>query len=438
MLSSTWKVSEWDAFRYAEDNGATARSIYDESPIETSFNTVGKIGNAMGKAIASPEVFVRSIAFMTYAHALKNSKKIKSDIEAFQIAEEYTNKSMVDYRASERPMLFSKLGIMGNFLNTLQTYPASFYNQWNYFAREFAKGNPGPFVAAFALQYALAGAMGLPYANDLFKMYEFLKDNLLSTKYWQKAQENKFFSNPKLWMMENFGSASVYGALSDKTGLGLTSRVTAPGVVDMVQAPGGPAYEIGKQAVNIGKAAMDPTNSTKVAQAVHSVAPVGLQGLIETDPMMEGITYEAPRSDGRRVITSTSDVGEHKGVYARTPEEMTIRKFGFRSQPEVVERELGYITNKNTKLGERKAKDLVGTFYDAVKRGDKKEATELYEVYTKITGNGISDAALEQQIKENYFTTMERATTATKSVTAMQNVKRMQEILKQIKEEHGK
>ena len=422
-----WPDSEFytNAFKYAEDNGVTARSVYDESPVETSFSKVGQAANLAGKTMTVPETFVRAMAYMTYVQQLKDSGKFKTDEALFQKAEELVNMSMVDYRETERPLMFSKMGTTGNFLNTLQTFPMSFYNQWNFYAREAAKGNVGPLLSAIVLQGTIAGAMGIPGFDDLEKLYMFLKDSL-PAKEWQKLQESEFFADPKMWMLKNLGQSAVYGVLSDKTGLGMTSRVAAPGAGAMLQSPAGPITDIAKQAMNVGKAALDPTNTTKLAQAAMSVAPVGLQGALETAPFMEGITH-----NGANYLRST-DLADRKGGYVRTPEEEAIRKWGFRSQKEVATRDITYAQDRASKTAREKSQTIPDKFYDALRRGKIDEAKELNIVYTKLTGKSIDDKQMENQIREEMFDAVQRSKNAAKSLEAIKNIKRMDDLLKEI------
>lgn len=60
--------------------------------------------------------------------------------------------AMGDYRSGERPMVFSKLGGVGELMGTLQTFPMNYYNQWNWAVRESLRGNVVPAVTMFAMQ----------------------------------------------------------------------------------------------------------------------------------------------------------------------------------------------------------------------------------------------------------------------------------------------
>lgn len=421
-----------DAFRYAEDNGVTARSVYDEAPVEESFNKFKRyVVNPAQKVTNFAETLVRSTAFMTFAEFLHSSGKYKNQSELFQKAEELTNMSMVDYRETERPLGFSKAGAAGNLANTLQTFPVSFYNQYAYMLGQVKKGGMAgilPLLTMLAVHYGMAGMMGVPGFDDADKLYRWMRDNALPDETWNKAMKSPFFSDPKMWMLDNWGQGAVYGELSDESGIGMTSRVAAPGGGAMIQAPGGPILDIAGQIGSVASAAMDPTNTTKLGQAAMKVAPVGLQGLLETAPFMKDITY-VERPDGTKVYMRASDLKDRKGGYARTPEETEMRKFGVRSQKEVLTRDVGYSTAQANQTINTKTGEIMDKFYDAVRRGDTKKVKSLATLYTDVSGKEISTPALEAQIKEEFYTDIEKQSTRNASPRQLMNAAKMQKLL---------
>jgi GNAT superfamily N-acetyltransferase len=421
-----------DAFRYAEDNGVTARSVYDEAPVEESFNKFKRYAvNPAQKVTNFAETLVRSTAFMTFAEFLHSSGKYKNQSELFQKAEELTNMSMVDYRETERPLGFSKAGAAGNLANTLQTFPVSFYNQYAYMLGQVKKGGMAgilPLLTMLAVHYGMAGMMGVPGFDDADKLYRWMRDNALPDETWNKAMKSPFFSDPKMWILDNWGQGAVYGELSDETGIGMTSRVAAPGGGAMLQAPGGPILDIAGQIGSVASALADPTNTTKLGQAAMKVAPVGLQGLLETAPFMKDITY-VERPDGTNVYMRTSDLKDRKGGYARTPEENEMRKFGVRSQKEVLTRDVGYSTALANQTMNTKSGEIMDKFYDAVRRGDTKKVKELATLYTDVSGKEISTPALEAQIKEEYYTDIEKQSTRNATPRQLMNAAKMQKLL---------
>lgn len=388
-----------DMFLYAEENGVTTRSVYDESQLASSFTVGGQLGGALSKTLTIPDAFTRGVAFATYAHMLKDSGMYKDMNALFQHAEDLTNASMVDYRQTERPLAFSKLGTAGNVLNTLQTYPLNFYNQYSYMLREVGKGNIAPMIAALGVQYLAAGAMGVPYAEDTYKLFTWIKDNHLPADMWAEAQKYPFLKDPKMWAIDNLGRSAVYGWLSENTGIGLTSRVAAPGVSNMIQAPGGALVDVGKQAASVGKAIIsDKPEAT--AQAIMDVIPVGLQGFYEMSPSNKGMTWE-PKANGMTGVYKTSDVGSKDVVFDRTPEEVQMRRMtGLKSQREVVERDLAYQTKKTQVLFNEKGGELVDKAAVAYIKGDRKEYTRLNNLYISLKGTDITTDQLFNKLLE--------------------------------------
>lgn len=411
-----------EAFKYAEDNGVTSRSIYDENPINQR-GVVSKAMEVAGKTMTVPETYVRSAAYMSFVHMLKDSKKFKTNAEVFQRAEELTNASMVDYRASERPMGFANMGVAGNALNTLQTFPINLYNQYRYFTKEAARGNVAPLIAMLSLQYAMAGAMGLPGFNDMDKLFGWAKEKLPDSA-WAKVKD----FDPKIWMIENLGESSVYGALSTESGVSMTNRLSAPGLGDMAVSPLAPGADLLKQAGNVASAVGDPMDPTKRAQAVHSITPTGLQGAVETKLFPEQFSVDRP--DGSKLWKKASDLSSRQGQYVRTPKEEQLRTMGLRSQREVLSNELGYKTRDMDRQVKDRSKSLVDKYYSAVRNGNMKRADEINTLYTKLNGSEITREHVETQMMDEYTSTLEKSSIAAKKIEALKGMARVNKIMK--------
>lgn len=416
-----------EAMKYAEDNGITTRSVLDESPIGNSFSTVGKVENLAGKTLSVPETALRSASFMTYFQLLRDSgkyaKTAEGRLQMLRDAEEAVNVAMGDYRSNERAMVFNQLGTVGNALNTLQTYPFNFYQQWNLVARKAAKGNVLPFMTMLAAQYYAAGAMGVPGFNDTSKLWDWMKDHM-PTKMWAKVRDVDL----KEAVLRAGGESALYGGLSVNSGLGLTSRVTAPGAGEMLSAPGGPIIDIAKQLGSLGALATNPMDKSKQTQALMDIAPTGLQGALETGPLRDRMSV--PSKNGQ-IYRKTTDVADRKGMYARSPEEETMRSFGIRSQKEVVTKDLAYSASKKASNANKRGMDLVNDIYDTARNGDAEGTKELITLYAQITGKPITNEQMKKQIMDEFTTAAQRATiNGTKQVEALKAVKQMQEFLK--------
>lgn len=430
------------AMQYAEDNGVTSRSIYDESPIENQFTVTGKVARGAGLTMTIPETYFRSMVFMTFVQYLKSSGKFTDEASLFKMAEERVNMAMTDYAQTERPMIFQKLGGLGNFLSTLQTFGINYYNQMSYFTREAAKGNPLPLVTMLTTQGLIAGTMGIPYAEDIYKSWMYMKDNWLSPGAWAKVQKNEFLSDPKLWAMENVGTWATYGAVADQLDLGITTRIAAPSMGQMAQSPAGPILDIAKQVGSVASAVGDPTNSTKWAQAAMNVAPVGLQGALETSPMMEGKTWvrrnrvdpETGEPINEKVYQRGSDIEAHSGEYTRNDRQEMMRRFGLRDQNEVLQRDLAYSSNRAEKAIKEQAKEVIKKAYDAIRREDQ-EAVQRYAIlYTELTGEELTNEMIEGALTREHLTGAERANSAEGTIRNFVQSARVRRILEKTKE----
>jgi hypothetical protein len=413
------------AFKYAEDNGVTSRSVYDESPINNR-GVVPTVARHLGKTMTVPETYIRSTAYMMFVNMLKDSKKFKGNETAlFQKAEQLTNASMVDYRSGERPMMFSKLGIAGDALNTLQTFPMNLYNQYRYFGTEALRGNPMPLVALLATQMFMAGAQGIPGFNDMDKLWGVIKESLPDSA-WAKVKD----FDPKVWAIDNLGEAAVYGAVSTLSGVNMTSRLSAPGISDMAVSPAAPVMDLAKQAGSVAQAAVDPTNMEKVAQATRNVFPTGTQGFLETVPFKG--QNAIPREDGTTLYKKATDLEDRQGRYARTPQEEKLRTLGLRSQREAFVTDLEYKASQTQKQTTERSKGMIEKYYSALRRGDDKKLAELQKIYTELNGVPISDQALETQLLEEYTTTLERSgITAGKKLEATKGLSRLHRMIKE-------
>lgn len=411
------------AMKYAEDNSVIARSIYDEAPIEASFGKTAQVGRALGKTITMPETIVRSVAYMTYANMLKSSGKFKNDMEIFRSAEEMVNMSMVDYRAGERAMLFDKLGTLGNAMNTLQTFPINYYQQWNWAAREARRKNPLPAAAMFATQAYIAGAMGVPGFSDTDKMWNFMKGLLAEhdPQTWDKVKNIDLKE-----MALSAGPSVLYGGLSEQSGVAFTSRASAPAGSEMMLAPGGPYVDFARQARDVTNALINPS-AQSATQAALSVALSGLQGGLETGPLKDQ-TSVVNQETKERIYGNPRDLADRKGQVSRTPEEENLRKWGLRSQREVVEKDAAFRASKLESDSKTVISGLPGRIYNELRNNNTEKAQNLMNLYFKLTGKEITDEQIENQALEEFTTSAQRTKMNATSIPGMLAIKRLQQI----------
>lgn len=411
------------AMKYAEDNSVVARSIYDEAPIASSFSKTTKIAQIGGKTITAPETVLRSIAYMTYVNMLKSSGKFKNDLDIFRLAEERTNISMADYRQGERAMLFDKLGTVGNAMNTLQTFPINYYQQWNWAAREAGKGNVLPAAVMFVTQAYVAGAMGIPGFADTDKLWNWMKGMAAehSPQLWDKMKDIDLKE-----IMLGMGNSALYGGLSEQSGISFTSRAAAPAGSEMLSSPLGPYQDFGRQLGDVGNAIVNPSAQSG-AQALLSVAPTGMQGALEVGPLKDQ-TSVINQETGKRVYGRTRDLASREGQVARSPQDELIRATGLRSQREVVERDQAYRLNKLQSDSNTVIAKLPNKIYNELRNNNMEKATDLINLYSRLSGSQISSQQIENEAMKEFTTSSQRATMGATTVPALVALKRLQQI----------
>jgi hypothetical protein len=147
--------------------------INNEGPI-SRFMPGGRLWNAITEAnITYPELALRSVTFSTWAHALADSGMPLK--EALGTAENFTRGALVDYRPIERPLIFGKMGFMGDIASTLTRFKANQLSQHVYFGKNAIKqGDITPLATLLGTSIAFAGASGLlgfAEANELYREY---------------------------------------------------------------------------------------------------------------------------------------------------------------------------------------------------------------------------------------------------------------------------
>ncbi len=417
------------AMKYAEDNSVTTRSIYDEAPIEQAYTPSGKAMRTATRVIATPETFLRSVAFMTYAKMLESTGKFTNDLDIFRLAEERVNMSMADYREGERAMAFGKMGTIGTAANTLTTFPINYYNQWSWAAREAKKGNVTPFVAMFATQYLMAGAMGVPGFQDMDTIWEFFKDSIKESApaAWAKVRNIDL----KRMTRDAVGNWGLYGAISEMSDVAMTSRAAAPAGTEMSVTPGAPFIDMAKQVGNVAGAAMDPMNAQKWAQAAYSSAPVGAQGYLETGPFKDFTSVQ--RGEGR-VYGKPNDMAAREGQVFRNPDDEAVRAFGLRTQSEQVERDFTYRTKKYKQDIDTVARSIVDKTYNTVRNGNMDKARDYIKLYTELTGKEMTPDMFQSRFMKEYTTGAERIGMDLTTVEGMVAYKRLKQLLEETKQ----
>jgi hypothetical protein len=414
------------ALEYAENNSVTNRSAYDETPIGQG-NVAGRV---VSSTVSLPDTYTRGIAYMSFVQHLHESGRFGPDQQGqmYKMAEDYTNVSMGDARNTEKAPIFAKAGLVGSAFNTLQTFNVNWFNQWSYFSRELARGNPRPFFTGLVVQGMIGGAMGLPLVTDLDKAWEFVKANMLPTSMWNEVKD----WNIKGILLDKFGPGLgehlAYGSLSSMTGIGFNTRVSAPSLIDAPGIPGGMVADLFGQLNSVVKATAAYDDPVKWSQAALNVAPPGVKEFI-AQTLLEPYT-QASFDDGTAIPFSRKDIREMgKGVgYRRTPEDQKLAKFGLKSLGEVVQSDVLYKDKLLVSESKLRQEALLDSMYSDVRNG-KKIGAKL-ELLREIGGNpdGWNEQHQKRLREERLDALQKIASDPKKTIRSMLMLKKLKEL----------
>lgn len=382
------------ARKYALDNGIIdINAMSDVADVGRS-QTVQTVEKWITANMTYTEKMARSVAFMNYVHHLAQSGKFADEVSMFQRAEELTNLSMADYRVQERAPIFNKLGITGSALSTLNTFKINQFNQLYKLSKDAAKGNPTPLMSLLALQFTMAGAMGIFAIETLDSIWETMKE-FLPAKYYNEVKDMSIkgslakaaFNNPdKSWL--------VYGGASSITGVNLSSRFDAGTVIDPTWEGlfpfAGDALDRGSKIMGV---LAEPTSKVAQAQAVQGVLPASLKGAhqVNSDVFQVG-----------DIATKLNDPTE--GMYRRNETEKELKKYGFTGLKEATEKEILFRGDRKVRQQNEKRKDVAQKIKQAALFGQPEKLKEFVTLYNDLDGNVqeleqmIGEAALKQAI----------------------------------------
>lgn len=389
-----------EAIAYMEANGIGDLNQFSEANDIGHSETYHKIKEVAGWSMSKSEKFARSMAFMGYVSHLEQSGKFKGDQHAmFQKAEELTNKSMANYRHTERAGMFNKTGFTGNALATLNTFKVNQYNQLYDLAKTAKRtGNYKPLMSLMGMQMVMAGALGMYAIDEIEDLYNYFKMGLIETDLMKDKDYIEW--SPKHAIAQHLPDWASYGLFSKAMGsadraLGrdvadpnYSSRMSAGNIVDLSFSGMFPfASDYAKQ---IGAAASAAKNfvaghGTKqdIGKALTAMAPSSIRPMVEMSPSM-GVVDEQGNP-------KTSD---GKGLaYRRTPQDLNQKMgvgggfAGMQSTQEHKTREEAYRYKRASNLKSQAMGVQADKFETAVLDGNAKKASSALRAYIDLGGD---------------------------------------------------
>lgn len=303
----------WD---YQQKNHVFAANL---SSHLTNINT-SQVGRAfrqiMEANITYPEMAIRSSTFAIWAHTLKEA----GVSDPLGTAENLTRASLVDYRPSERPLIFGKMGMMGDIASTLTRFKMNQISQHQYFGKEAVSGkNFTPMVALLASSAAFAGVSGLMGFNVADQLYR-----------WASYLAGKP-DTLKAVMLRNLPTWADYGLFAQ---LGINMQGSFSNADTIPDNPLAAMFPTGNTIANmmqtVGQAAYyhDKTSLKKLA---YNFSPTSVKGIEENN----WFSQDLPNGEKRYINPNTG-----KAQSIRTPAEQLWRDLAFHPIEEARDRDV--------------------------------------------------------------------------------------------------
>ena len=343
------------ALQYAEDNGIVTKTLFSAGH---EVPNVGRVPGVVEKlyrgTMSLPEKTSRLLPFMAFVHHLNEMGIYSDNLSLFKRAEELTNASQVNFRASERPTLVSKLGTLGSLGYVYKAPIFNYFHQVSTFARDMVNGSTPQIKARGAMALFgllgmttyLGGALATPMVSEMDGAWNLIKDA------WAKFSPHNYKLVSGLGLkgsiISKMDESSAYGAVSSATGAQMSSRFT-PNMIDVEHPFSGVApvaTELNEQ-TSLLKLLHDPSKRHLLEAAYVNGNPV-TKGMMET-MFPEFKSIKTSQGQGYINPSQVGGAGRLSTDVVRTPEQETYRKFGLRELGEARGKDLRAINNAEQK-----------------------------------------------------------------------------------------
>lgn len=382
-----------EAYRYARDNQVTEVNPLDEirDPANTSGvpRSIEVANKTVGATISLPEIASRSLVYMSFVHGLRNkfdTSTPEGRLQLFEKASEMTGFAMGVYRKEQKAPIYQRMGMVGNALSTLQTFPLTYMAQGLKYIKEAKKGNPAPLLAFMGTSLMMAGATGLIGLDDATELYNFVKRWILTPSQYAFLEKYPMLADPKGWLVKNTPDWASYGPVSSLTGTNLYTRTSMgdvvqfgpfessttniiesmfPFVSELVKTGGG-AWDV---AVGAAKGDMK-----RIKEGGYALNFSGLRGLYEET---------VPGFREGTIIKRPSDLKEKQ--VDRPEDEAFKRMIGFRSLREQKELDLSFATRTQEELRAKQYKNASDGLLNAIY--NQKGIPDAFETWVALGGD---------------------------------------------------
>ena len=295
---------------YATKNHIATPHILEKTDLYSKNATIRALQKAdeiVGKSISHPEEVTRRATFNILAHYLFDSGIPKE--KAAEMAEIATSIAMVDYSAQGRPMVYNKLGLLGQMAATVTTFKHNAYTQLATYAKY---QSPRALATMVGMQLFMGGLLGMYAVDEVDQVLKFIYGFIPGMKATPSVKE---------YIMRETPEALAYGGPASMTGLDFSSKFALDNMFPDSLSEA--LFPLISSVMNTGKAvgkfASAPTLQT-AAGVAYPLSPAPIKGALENTVFSEGNSYINPKTD--------------KKDFERTEGDKAARLFGFHTMKE--------------------------------------------------------------------------------------------------------
>jgi hypothetical protein len=367
-----------EAIQYAYDRGLYAFNDLEAAQSASKSKVMRAHNNIADFMIGAGDRITKLPVFLGYVELFKEAG-LDTQL-AFKVAEKATETSMVNYHPWERPMLYNKLGALGQFAGGLTTYKHGSMTAMSALAKE--KGNKKPILLAAMATLTLAGITGVPAYQELDALYSKLSE--LSKGKPGSIREDVLYNLPEYLKS---------GVISTASNLNMQAKWSSADMVpDSLAKAASPHLEGAAQiAIAAAEYAKDPSTINR-NNLLMKLTPSG----------MKGFTEEAFMKDDKGRVLGKD--GLPRFEEPRSEEDWAKRKWtGVGLLDETLESQDLYKDRMAQAYKEKQISDMAKKIKSAYTGNEIARTKLLLKEYTKLAGPDAANSLIKglSEIKVN-------------------------------------
>ena len=306
-----------EALEYAKQNAVYPEDLVEHNQ-QLKRNAAYYVNTTADYLPKKADTATRMFNFYTYVEMLHEAG-ITPEQGLFKQAHELTKKTMNDYSRANRPAIYDELGMLGDSIYNLQSYPHNQISKLSFFFDNLVKEKSieaaAPLITQTMSTIVGAGLIGLPFMALWAAVYQQLSELLGEPRDLTLDMMNassKVFGElgPDAQYM---GSHGIFAA----AGIDMSNRLAGPLASSRtpmdILTPG--LSKIGGAVSSTAKAIIDPKQEN-IEAALYNAAPSGAQGLLDTMLFQKDNLAKSKNPENFKIMAE------------RTPGDVTARKFG--------------------------------------------------------------------------------------------------------------